>query len=47
MRWLFGEYGIYEPVPNAPPNIKKYVAEKCSRFVNEAAVSFEEVAARE
>jgi hypothetical protein len=47
MRWLFGEYGIYEPVPNAPPYIQKYVAEKCSRFVNEAAVSFEEVAARE
>lgn len=38
MRFLFGEYGFYNDVPEAPPRIKEIVKEKCSRFLDEAAV---------
>lgn len=38
MRCLFGEYGFYNDVPEAPTRIKENVKEKCSRFLNEAAV---------
>lgn len=35
---LFEEYGIYNDVPEAPPRIKELVKDKCSRFVDKAAV---------
>ena len=37
MRWLFGEYGRYNDVPDAPPWIKEYVESKCSCFLTEMA----------
>ena len=46
MKWLYGEFGRYNDVPEAPLFIKKYVQEKCSRFLNEA-VLFLEVCADE
>lgn len=39
MRLLFGEFGIYTDVAESPPRIKEYVREKCSRLLDEAAVS--------
>lgn len=40
MRWMFGEYGRYNDVPDAPPHIKEYVKNKCSRFLGETAVYY-------
>jgi hypothetical protein len=40
MKWLFGDFARYENVPNAPQWIKDSVKEKCSRLLNEMAVSF-------
>ena len=44
MKWLYGEFGRHNDVPEAPPHIKEYVANKCSCFINGAAVLFPEVA---
>lgn len=38
MLHLFGEFGIYNDVPEAPPDIKENVKEKCSRFLKETTV---------
>lgn len=38
MLFLFGEFGVYNNVPEAPPNIKQSVKDKCSRVLNEPAV---------
>lgn len=37
MRCLFGEYGVYNDVPDAPINIKTIIWDKCSRFVENPA----------
>lgn len=39
MRHLFGDFGIYTDVAEAPPRIKEYIKEKCSRLLEGAAVS--------
>lgn len=39
MRHLFGEYGRYNDVPDAPPELKLQIANRCSRFLKEAAFS--------
>ena len=38
MLHLFGEFGIYNEVPDAPPELKEDIKERCSRFLKEAAV---------
>lgn len=36
MRCLFGEYGLYNNAPDAPPIISDYVKEKCSQLLKKA-----------
>ena len=43
MKWLYGEFGRYNDVPEAPLHIKAYVKNKCSRFLNEATIQLSEV----
>jgi len=38
MKWLFGEYGRYEDVPDTPLWIKNKVSTICGRFVDNATI---------
>lgn len=42
MKWIFGEFGIYNDVPEASVAIKEYVKLQCSCYVDVTTISFEE-----
>ncbi len=45
MKWLYGDFGRYNDVPEAPRHIKEYVEAKCRCFIFEAAADILEATA--